>query len=235
MQYALPFLQEAGEAAKERFGQEAIVFFSIPLAQEDAALPGLQHLPRCHNGDWDWLTVIGITEPPQGGEAVDADTPRELKHVIDACTFFNLAAHARRGDVAWLIDEEQRRKLAEALNRWTAYSADFYAQSVVAAKPSQQVTKPEKMMAGDKVKADMNAEAPGGLAVMLSAPDLARALGQPLSRVESFLRRHRQAAPDCFIETPDRRSREPHYLYRTADVWPTLQKQMQKWEKLTNE
>jgi hypothetical protein len=88
---------------------------------------------------------------------------------------------------------------------------------------------------GPFTKADMNAEAPGGLSVLLSAPDLARILGQPPQRVETFLRRLREDSRECFMETNNPRPREPKYLYRTAVVWPALQNQIRKWEKLADE
>jgi hypothetical protein len=62
------------------------------------------------------------------------------------------------------------------------------------------------------------------LPVMLSAPDLAKRLKLPLSRVESCLRRFRDRHRDCCEEVENRRRNEPRYLYRTADVLPVLQR-----------
>lgn len=57
---------------------------------------------------------------------------------------------------------------------------------------------------------------------LLSAAELAKRIGQPVARVESFLRRYRAKHPDCFIESSCSRRNEPRYLFRTADVWPAL-------------
>jgi hypothetical protein len=79
---------------------------------------------------------------------------------------------------------------------------------------------------------------PGELPPLLSAADLARALQQPYSRVESFLRRHRAEFSDCFVEAEveegGTRKNEPHYLYRVTDVWPFLQQKLPEWRKLTD-
>jgi hypothetical protein len=77
-------------------------------------------------------------------------------------------------------------------------------------------------------------ETTGELPAMLSAPDLARTLEQPVSRVESFLRRFREDHPDSFTEVDNPRKNEPRYLYRTADVWPALQQQLPNWRKRTD-
>jgi hypothetical protein len=86
----------------------------------------------------------------------------------------------------------------------------------------------------DARNATSNEEANGPLPVMLSAADLARSLGQPVSRVESFLRRFRESHPDCSIQVDSPRKNEPRVLYRTADVWPALQQQLPNWRKRTN-
>jgi hypothetical protein len=68
------------------------------------------------------------------------------------------------------------------------------------------------------------AREPTALPAMLSAPDLARWLDLPVSRVESALRRYRTEHRDCCQEVENRRRNEPRYLYRTADVLPVLQR-----------
>jgi hypothetical protein len=70
----------------------------------------------------------------------------------------------------------------------------------------------------------------------LCAADLARCIGQPKSRVETFLRRYREDHPDCFVEVEEggTRKNEPRILYRTADVWPDLLQKLPKWDKLTD-
>jgi hypothetical protein len=65
-------------------------------------------------------------------------------------------------------------------------------------------------------------QTPGVLPQLLSAADLARCLGQPPDRVETFLRRVRTKCLDCYIEVESPRKGEPRYLYRTKDVWPLL-------------
>jgi hypothetical protein len=61
------------------------------------------------------------------------------------------------------------------------------------------------------------------LGAFASASDLARHLGRPVPAVESFLRRSRDNHPDCYVETEGRRRNEPRYLYRVADILPSLQ------------
>jgi hypothetical protein len=73
----------------------------------------------------------------------------------------------------------------------------------------------------------------------LSSPDLARLLrSKGLSAatddaVDAFLRRHRDACPDCFDERDrdDRRRNEPKYLYH-PEVWPAL---IQHFTRATDE
>jgi len=66
-----------------------------------------------------------------------------------------------------------------------------------------------------------------------TAKDLAHLLEKPVGKVEQFLRRHREKAPDCFIEInkDDRRRNEPRYLYRVAEVLPILKQHFTgKWQ-----
>src|SRR5262249_14772008 len=56
----------------------------------------------------------------------------------------------------------------------------------------------------------------------ISATDLAEKLGMPSSTVEPHLRRLRAKYDDCFQETEGRRKNEPRYMYRTAEVLPSL-------------
>jgi hypothetical protein len=71
------------------------------------------------------------------------------------------------------------------------------------------------------------------LAGPLSAADLARLLRQPTDRVESFLRRFRKDHPWCCEKMDNARRNEARILYHTAEVWPALQKQLQRraWRK----
>jgi hypothetical protein len=74
------------------------------------------------------------------------------------------------------------------------------------------------------------ANRPDSVPAVLSPKDLTRMLSALLGKeitegaVESFLRRHRENSPDCFItvDDDDRRRNQPKYLYRTADVLPVL-------------
>jgi hypothetical protein len=64
------------------------------------------------------------------------------------------------------------------------------------------------------------------LPALLSASDIATRIGRLRSSVTSFLTRFAETHPDCRVETPSKRRNEPAYLYRTADVWPALEKWM---------
>jgi hypothetical protein len=68
------------------------------------------------------------------------------------------------------------------------------------------------------------AEAPPPLPPRASAKELAELVGKPVAAVESFLRRHRDKAPDSFVivDPDERRRNEPKYLYRVAEVLPVL-------------
>jgi hypothetical protein len=70
--------------------------------------------------------------------------------------------------------------------------------------------------------------------IFAGAAELARRLGQRTDRVESFLRRLREQFPDCYINTEQPRVNEPRYLYRTADVWPLLERKQNDWRQLTD-
>jgi hypothetical protein len=72
------------------------------------------------------------------------------------------------------------------------------------------------------------------LPTMLSASDLAREIGQPTPRVETFLRRFHKKHPECRHEVDNPRRNEPRYLYSTVDVWPALQQQLPRWQELTD-
>jgi hypothetical protein len=78
------------------------------------------------------------------------------------------------------------------------------------------------------------ADLPTTLPALLSAPDLARVIQQPESRVDTFLRRFRKTRKDCFVRIPARRRNEPQCLYRTSDVWPALQERLPSWERRTD-
>ncbi len=76
-------------------------------------------------------------------------------------------------------------------------------------------------------------ETPGEvqLAELLAASDLAQFLGQPVKRVDGFLRRYHLTHPDSRVEVDTPRRNEPRFLYRTADVWPALQAQLPRWQR----
>jgi hypothetical protein len=73
------------------------------------------------------------------------------------------------------------------------------------------------------------------LPALLSAADLARCVGQPVDRVETFLRRFRAKHIDCFIEVDSPKKNEAQYLYRTEDVLPALEEQLPRWRQLTDD
>lgn len=72
-----------------------------------------------------------------------------------------------------------------------------------------------------------DSQPPDLLPAQLSAPDIATRLKRNPKSVSSFLTRLAGKRPDCRIEVENRRRNEPQYLYRTADVWPLLE----KWTK----
>ncbi len=67
---------------------------------------------------------------------------------------------------------------------------------------------------------------PSGIAAILSAPDFADAIGQPVDKVDAFLRRLRKTVRGCYYETPNRGPREPKYMYYTKMVLPHIPR---KW------
>ena len=64
------------------------------------------------------------------------------------------------------------------------------------------------------------------LPVMLSASDIAGRIKRNSKSVTSFLTRLAVKYPDCRIEIEAKRRNEPAYLYRSADIWPALEKWM---------
>ncbi|MFO0805091.1 MAG: hypothetical protein U0791_18450 [Gemmataceae bacterium] len=72
---------------------------------------------------------------------------------------------------------------------------------------------------GDESKLKTEAVLP----VLLSASDIARHISRNPKSVTSFLTRLAVRLPDCRIENESKRKTEPKYLYRTADVWPSLE------------
>jgi hypothetical protein len=59
---------------------------------------------------------------------------------------------------------------------------------------------------------------------LMSTADLASLIGQPLSKVEPYVRRLRERNKNCFEEIENPRKNEPKYLYRSKDVLPILLK-----------
>ena len=78
----------------------------------------------------------------------------------------------------------------------------------------------------ERLKVLANPPPAGEIAALLpefmSAVDLAKITGLSEAAVDSFLRRYRKKYADCFIETEGRRKGDPKFLYRTAEVLPTL-------------
>jgi hypothetical protein len=120
----------------------------------------------------------------------------------------------------WLEGYDLQHALAE-LER------DF--QNCVAQTP----TPPGRSQAEGEIRTDAKVDLLSAL--LLSAADLARKLGQPVGRVECFLRRFRDKQPDCFVEVENTRKNDAHYLYRAGVVLPALQKQLPKWRRLTDD
>jgi hypothetical protein len=67
---------------------------------------------------------------------------------------------------------------------------------------------------------------------LCSSSDIAALLKQPPDRVDTFLRRYREKHPDCFVPVRSPRRNEPRFLYRTAEVWPALERQLPRWRTL---
>ncbi|MBI3463305.1 MAG: hypothetical protein HY000_09635 [Planctomycetes bacterium] len=69
------------------------------------------------------------------------------------------------------------------------------------------------------------------LPALISAPDWAKILKQPVSRVESFLRRFRKKNPQCFVPAEQPKPNQPRCLYWTVAVWPSLETVLkEKWQ-----
>jgi hypothetical protein len=135
-----------------------------------------------------------------------------------------LGAAGLTENAAWLVENEQKNLAARMLRdlardlRNGEYGPDGKFDHEVLAK--------RLGLAVEMVQALTPTPAPHTaiLPPRASARDLAELVGKPLTAVESFLRRHRDKAPDCFVtvDPDDRRRNEPKYLYRVADVLPVL-------------
>lgn len=103
----------------------------------------------------------------------------------------------------------ERADCVELLHRLDFFMGDYLAS---ATNSPVEAAKPE------------DGEAEGILAFALSVAEIAERIGRNEKSVGSFLGRLAKKQPDCRIEIPNRRVREPEYLYRTADVWPAIEK-----------
>lgn len=98
------------------------------------------------------------------------------------------------------------------------------ALDALAAPPNAATPTGTQQGEGEKPKPDATTEAiPPAL---LSASDIAARINRKRESVTSFLTRFAEKFPDCRVENPSKRKNEPGYLYRTADVWPALEKWM---------
>ena len=61
---------------------------------------------------------------------------------------------------------------------------------------------------------------------LLAASDIAKRIKRNVKSVSSFLTRFAAKNQNCRTETETPKPNEPQYLYRTADVWPALEKWM---------
>jgi hypothetical protein len=68
-----------------------------------------------------------------------------------------------------------------------------------------------------------------------SVSEIANALGQPYSRVESCLRRIREKRPSCTLPSdPDAKRRtDPTHLYRIPEILSDLEKALIRWKRVT--
>ncbi len=89
--------------------------------------------------------------------------------------------------------------------------------------PSTSAT-PNGTQQGEGGKTKPNATTEAILPVLLSASDIASRIKKNPKSVTSFLSRFAERNPDCRVEIESKRKNEPGYLYRTADVWPALEK-----------
>src|SRR5262245_33188947 len=148
--------------------------------------------------------------------------------------------HPPEGGCRWMVRITTDGMAAHAL--WVPTGAQADDRTALAAERSQPAT--GRKIVGQGVDAvDQMPQAPvpaGGvvapadvLPAMLSASDLAKRIGQPSARVETFLRRFRATNRDCAVEVDNPRKNSAKYLYRTKDVWPALQAQLPKWAELT--
>ena len=85
---------------------------------------------------------------------------------------------------------------------------------------------PSRTQQGEGGEPKPNAATEGVLPALLSASDIAARIGRKRESVTSFLTRFADKHRDCRVENPSKRQNEPGYLYRTADVWPALERWM---------
>jgi hypothetical protein len=66
-----------------------------------------------------------------------------------------------------------------------------------------------------------------------SAAQIATAIGQPVGRVESFLRRLRDRKPSCYfeLEGDGRRATDPRYMYRVPEILSDLEGALSRWRR----
>jgi hypothetical protein len=129
--------------------------------------------------------------------------------------------------VVQILDENKGRQLVPRLypeGQWRQDMRSLRAAASAMAGAREWTAAASAQTDGHADHATDPSQASPPTSALLSASDLARKLGQPVSRVESFLRRYRVKYPDCFHmnDRDDRRRNEPTYLYRTADVLPAL-------------
>jgi len=81
-----------------------------------------------------------------------------------------------------------------------------------------------KQSEGEKPNTDVGTESI--LPALLSASDIANRIKRKPKSVSSFLSRLAEKKRDCRIVTESKRKNEAAYMYRTAEVWPALEKWM---------
>ena len=192
-----------------------------------------------------WENILCAFAWPKWADRVPVEmqpkTPPDLPAAFEI--YFQLPADSKPGKsfanklrdaVSWISGgEDHEIRLHELRQEIEAVRRILVVQSVVPLTNTNETVR-TVVNPNEEATSTLSGGTSGELPMMLSATDLARALEQPTSRVESFLRRFRVDYPDCFVEVDNHRKREARYLYRTVDVWSALQRQLPSWRKLTD-
>ena len=120
------------------------------------------------------------------------------------------------------------RNATRVIIRWADAEADRLSQPPPAPPTDPPATSPAPPPTGASVNEGEKPPADSILPTLLSASDIANRIQRNRSSVGTFLRRFAGRNKDCFVENRSKRRNEPKYLYRTADVWPALEKWLKR-------